>query len=125
MLDWTLGEVLITLLENDSVMISQGFHQPDYRLVSSRPIIVNPANIKVFPNPFSDQLIIQSTLLSGKNGVVHLADITGKVFWQKQIDGASIQEYSFGESLSPGYYVLSIQLFGDPGLYTIPVINLK
>ena len=124
-LDWTMGEVLVETMERPSMMISQGFQQPVYSLVSTRPTAEEDEHIIVFPNPFSDQLTIQSPSFSRKKGVLKIADITGTILWEQTIDGSRNEEHYSGAALSPGCYILTIQYSGFPGCYTIPVLKLN
>jgi hypothetical protein len=49
-LSWTIGEPVINSLENGSVRLTQGFHQP-YLTVSSVIEAQNENLVRVYPNP--------------------------------------------------------------------------
>jgi hypothetical protein len=49
-LSWTIGEPVINSLENGSVRLTQGFHQP-YLTVSSVIEAENENLVRVYPNP--------------------------------------------------------------------------
>ena len=53
-LDWTLGEVTITTIENNTSQITQGFHQPYFEITSTNEIPSEYGNIEIFPNPTFD-----------------------------------------------------------------------
>lgn len=49
-LSWTLGEPVINSLENGSLRLTQGFHQP-YITVSSLNEVASDNTIRLYPNP--------------------------------------------------------------------------
>lgn len=59
-LSWTIGEPVINSLENGSVKLTQGFHQP-YLTVSSVNETENDNLVRVYPNPTNAVLNIDFT----------------------------------------------------------------
>ncbi len=73
-LEWTMGEFMVETLKGPSYTITQGFHQTNLTVVSTQnPSIVG---LSVYPNPFTDQLILQN----GSQQVIqmHLMGADGK-----------------------------------------------
>jgi hypothetical protein len=50
-LDWTLGEPVILTLENPAVILTQGFHQPAYGLISAVDFTDWTGRIESFSKP--------------------------------------------------------------------------
>jgi hypothetical protein len=61
-ISWSMGEVFTDKLMGENVSFTQGFHQP--LNASSSPIdeILKNNNVRLFPNPTSDLLIVDSEL---------------------------------------------------------------
>jgi len=53
-IEWTLGELAITTIQNPPQQITQGFHQPVYTITSVDELPEGIGQISVFPNPTSD-----------------------------------------------------------------------
>ena len=109
-LDWSLGEVMIKSLEDPSMMLSQGFHQPSYNLVSTNPIPQEIGSIAVFPNPFSEEISIKMSYAKSEKGILELYDIHGKKIWEKTFHGSEIVEKYATGSLASGSYFLNVIL---------------
>ena len=109
-LDWTMGEVFIHSLENPFVQITQGFHQPEYNLVSIHEFPKEVGIITLFPNPVKDILKIQITLQKPSEGILELFDQTGKLIWRNGFMGDIIHEDLPVSHLSDGEYLLRVSL---------------
>ncbi len=73
---------------------------------------IHTEDVKVFPNPFSDELTVQLDLLSAQDISFSVHDITGKFISEKHIqarEGANNMNLNL-EDQQAGIYVLSIQL---------------
>jgi hypothetical protein len=74
-LSWTIGEPVVNGLENGSITLSQGFHQP-YLTVSSIYETENDNLVRVYPNPTNAALYIDFTA-SGEYSA-DLFDVLGR-----------------------------------------------
>jgi hypothetical protein len=74
-LSWTIGEPVINSLENGSVKLTQGFHQP-YLTVSSVNETENDNLVRVYPNPTNAVLNIDLTLSGAYSA--ELFDLLGR-----------------------------------------------
>jgi hypothetical protein len=74
-LSWTIGEPVINSLENGSVKLTQGFHQP-YLTVSSVNETENDNLVRVYPNPTNAVLNIDFTLSGAYSA--ELFDLLGR-----------------------------------------------
>ena len=109
-LDWSLGEVIIQTLEDPSVILSQGFHQPSYNLVSTKPIPEEIGSLIVYPNPFYEKISLKMSYSKSEKGIIELYDLNGKKIWEKPFQGTEVVEKYATGSLVPGSYLLTVIL---------------
>ena len=105
-IDYTIGEVLTSTLDNNGYLVTQGFHQISWSILSSNNIL-NEVDIKIFPNPTRDLLHVQ---LSNNEmpQMLSLYDLAGnKVLEVENADELNVT------SIAAGVYTLSIQLQGS------------
>lgn len=124
-LDWTLGEVVIQTLDRPSGMITQGFHQPSYTLVSVSPIPAELGNVLVSPNPFLAEVSITIAFTKPQHGVIKLFDMTGKELWKKGFEGNAVVEKYDASSLSSGPYLLVVSVSDDLFVYTYKIVKTQ
>lgn len=124
-LDWTLGEVVIQTLERPTGMITQGFHQPTYTLVSVSPIPDELGNVVVSPNPFFEEVSITLSFTKPEKGVIKLFDMTGKELWKKGFEGNSVLEKYNASALSSGPYLLVVSVSDDLFVHTYKILKTQ
>jgi len=125
MLDWTLGEVAIASLEAPSMMVTQGFHQPVYTLVSVKPLPEERGTVLVYPNPFSEELSIGMAWSNNENGIIQLSDMNGRVIWKKPFLGKDIDEKYNTGILTSGPYVLNIIISENSAVYAYQLFKIQ
>jgi hypothetical protein len=107
-LDWTLGESVILTFDNPPVVLTNGFHQPNYDLISALDLPTWTGHCEVFPNPCSDVLNIRLEFPTSENGFLELLDLSGKCFWHESFSGIAIsKEYAFS-SFPSGKYIVNL-----------------
>ena len=106
-LEWTLGEVVIHTLENSSNVVSQGFHQPAYTLVSANNLPDFIEKYELFPNPVTTQQKLKITLNGTEDITIRLSDLSGKTIWQKNLTAQYVDEVISYENIPGGGYLLS------------------
>ena len=84
-LSWTLGEPIINSLENGSLRLTQGFHQP-YITVSSLNEVGSDNAIRLYPNPANARLNIDFPQ-SGEYSA-DLFDVLGRKLQTFKINGS-------------------------------------
>ena len=104
---WTAGEAVVSTHASGSILLTQGFHQPNLVVTSiDEPIDVRPAaEITVFPNPVSDQLNVR---IENASGTIQFTvfDVQGKLLIQ-ETEALSNGTYSYDfSSFSSGSYFL-------------------
>jgi hypothetical protein len=106
-LDWTLGEPVILTLENPTVILTQGFHQPTYELISAVDFPEWTGRIYVFPNPVSTELNIRIEFQESEEGVLELIDMAGQCVWKDSFSGKLIDKNFQVSGLTAGQYHLN------------------
>lgn len=84
-LSWTLGELAVTTVNGESMMLTQGFQQGDLESVgfSLDPI---EWQIIAYPNPVVSALNIQFDLLEPGDFHIEIQDITGRLMRLEDYD---------------------------------------
>ena len=101
-LDYTLGEVLISTLDNNGYLVTQGFHQTSWSILSSNNIL-KEVDIKIFPNPTSDYLNVCSDISSVI--LVEIFNVNGQKFFKSSENASHTIDVS---SFSKGIYIINI-----------------
>lgn len=107
-LDWTIGEIAISSLSTSSEQLTQGFHQPSYKLVSGSKLPPNIGIIEVFPNPTQDIIRINAKLNRKQKVQIRLIDLQGKIIVDLDRKGVEITETLDLSLLSSGSYIISL-----------------
>lgn len=108
-LDWTLGELNIKTESNAIESITQGFHQPYYKITSSNELSENIGTIKVFPNPIIESINLELQFNKIEKVNITLYDFSGNLIWNTIKEGNKIQVNKSISQLSTGNYVLKIE----------------
>lgn len=105
---WTLGDIATSTETNGNVILTQGFQQNEFNIVTVEENLSTSFEIKLYPNPVSDQIQID---ISGKysGGIMaELIDINGKQVYSKLFD-ADTEKITIGfNSFAEGYYLLNL-----------------
>lgn len=124
-LDWTLGEVLIQTLENPAVIVTQGFHQPQYSLVAVQAIPADKGVICVLPNPFSNGFELKMNFKNFEKGIVQLYTMDGNILWKKSFKGKDLLEKYDATGLPSGTYMLAVSLSDDLFIKTYTILKTQ
>lgn len=76
-----------------------------------QPVTPGQAGLQVFPNPFTQDVQVNLSLVSGENISVELSDITGKLVLKKQLSfGSGNSAFTIsGRNLDAGTYLLNVK----------------
>lgn len=102
-LDWTLGEIM-TESYSGTIVLTQGFHQPDNNTTSLEDLASVVGTITVYPNPTTDFIVIE-TEQAGNLELV-LFDMSGRSVLRQNVSGSSSQLDLSG--LPDGSYLLRL-----------------
>ncbi len=106
-ISWTLGEVVIDAYEGDGMVITQGFHQPEYVVTSVEQFNYREFELFLYPVPSRDVLNID---ISGE--IKHqmnytITDLSGKIIKTGTIEKAKTRHQVDVSGLATGnYYIL-------------------
>ena len=109
-ISWTLGEVAVTTLAGDGIMLTQGFQQPFDIGVGYRPDQAN-WQIGVYPNPVRDELRIRFDIEQPGDFLLEVQDVTGRLIAQQKA------------SVSPGDIILINTATYKSGVYFLRVLT--
>jgi hypothetical protein len=109
-LDWTLGEVAVRTLENSNQQLTQGFHQPYYKITSIVELPSAFGKVEVYPNPVSKQLNISLSLEQTQKVQYQLINLQGKILYQEMMEGKVINDEISLEQIPSGSYFLRVQI---------------
>ena len=105
-ISWTLGEIATETIGNGTIILTQGFQQPNYGVVSVPKWGDNRFEIKAFPNPARDFLKISLKGNESTDLVVEMFDAIGrKLYIQKLEAGSTLHEIDM-TTYVPGMYYL-------------------
>ena len=127
-LNWSLGQVFDTTIEEEANHLTEGFQQGEYSPENEMLIGPNQNNfenisfsgsapeIQVFPNPTSDYLKINFGENKSENIVVNIYDMSGILLFNKKYSDSNNQLISINIKmlLKTGNYI--IQIIGDDKL---------
>ena len=123
-LSWSLGEIVIETYAASSVILTQGFQQPDYNTTSIKEVkSFTDFSVSVFPNPVNDFLNIQ--IGAGADLVtLNLYDLYGKLITTRIVNSPDGQQAQFDVSgLSKGYYLLKVIKLSNDQQKTYQIIK--
>ncbi len=123
-LDWTLGEPVIITMENENILLTNGFHQPTYDVISSTSHTDQSIFADIFPNPFTDQLNILVSIEKLNTGNIELIDLTGHCVWDESFSGKKINTHLNSSSLPSGLYFITIANHTGQIAQSFPVVKL-
>ena len=124
-IDWTLGEVSITTIQDANQQITQGFHQPNYMITGIEKLQEDIGEIKIFPNPTSDWLEMNLNLKQSSKVEIQFFDFKGKLIWSENIQGQQISIQKNISDLPSGNYFLNFQIEGSKSLPTFKIQKIN
>lgn len=102
---YTVGETSVTTVENDSTLLTQGFHQPNLTVTALEAAFL-PGTLTVFPNPTAGVINVQFADIPLENIVIVLFDLAGKQLLTAQANAdrwqADLSDWA------GGYYLLRV-----------------
>lgn len=103
---WTLGETVIATISNSNYTLTQGFHQSSYTIVDIKDISKQAKDIKVYPNPTTDEINIEWENFNQNGSYYTIIDMQGKFIDKKEIQTQK-EKVNMSE-LATGSYFLKI-----------------
>lgn len=116
--EWSVGEVVVHTVSTPSVVVTQGLLQPMPPGVSVGNVNSITGDIRVYPNPAKDVLVLQPRLAASSKLQYTLLDITGRTMSTGEAGlhtGQEKQTISIS-ALPPGSYILRVQTQQPDGM---------
>ena len=119
-INFTIGEVIIETVGDVDIDLTQGFHQTNWSFVGIYDFAPS-FEVKVYPNPTEDYLIIKS--FDYANKIYELYDANGKII----SEGHLLEEITKIDTraLLPASYSIKIKNTDHINLKTIKLIKIK
>lgn len=107
---WTMGEPIVLTLDNGTLVLTQGFHQPNMTIVG----VPTPRELPtpfVYPNPSSGQIFLNLAGLGRSGGTVRVVDAHGRLVRSHSFGPISAKPLNLDLSnLSNGVYFLRLTM---------------
>ncbi|MDD4756688.1 MAG: T9SS type A sorting domain-containing protein [Prolixibacteraceae bacterium] len=104
--DWTLGETVIATLPGSENILTQGFHQTKLLVTGLQEFNIPGLEVRVYPNPTSNMLMIEVIQTGNDNFRYELFDIAGRKIVLKNMN-SNIEEIDMSSYVS-GVYLLHV-----------------
>jgi len=114
---WSLGELVIDTDITDAMILTQGFHQPDYKNMPEKE-----SAIKVYPNPYDMFLVLEISELESENMFCMMVDMGGKVI--RIITNLKAYNEIVTADMSDGIYLLHIYDSNGRLVKSIKIVKL-
>ncbi len=120
---YTVGEAAVITLAQGTILLTQGFQQPEVTVLQHIPQIPYITDFIVFPNPASDYTTIRFNVFAPGNMVAMLVNNAGQVVHSKTMDvEAGLLEYTIPlQNYASGMYYLVLSI-GSSRKYTEKLI---
>ena len=120
---FTIGELAVTTYNQESFILTQGFHQNDYQFVNITESHLTESQLTIFPNPTNNisNIICETPHLTGS---LSIKTLSGQLVFSNEIFSTSqIQQIDLS-TFSQGMYFLEVVLgANDRIVYQIQKIN--
>jgi hypothetical protein len=122
-LSWTLGEPVTETFSAGNVTLTQGFHQGDITVTSTRTDEFTEMNINVYPNPAGEFVNIDVEGKPNEILTVELFSLSGeKVLIRKDFRTEKYQQLQL-KDLPAGTYILKI--INNEKVKTYKIVKMK
>jgi hypothetical protein len=119
--DWTLGEPVIETLTGSANILTQGMHQTKLLVTSLQELTIPGLEVRVYPNPVRDILMIEVIRTGNDLFRYELFDITGREAVVKKMS-SNTEEIDMGSYVS-GIYLLRVLSSGNENVKTCKIIK--
>lgn len=124
-INFTIGEPIIKELNNDVMILGQGFQQAYYSITSNNETMINQVKVSYYPNPTFDKLFINySTVLSSYK--VSVTTVNGYILENiplEKIDSKTIG-VDLTELVSGSYIVMLTNTINNKLITKFKVVKL-
>ena len=118
---WTVGSLAIETLTSGSYTLTQGFHQTRLSVTRITESPLPDIDLKVFPNPAQDFIIIQFEELNETPSYA-LYNVTGKLMESKIITSTTTQLEM--QNYATGQYILKLTSESGKPLHSFKIVKV-
>ena len=119
-ISWTIGEVTISTMNNSAILLTNGIAQPTYNITTVKHNLTQ-TEVKLFPNPAKDVLVLQSRNGQLKDALYSVFDMNGKLILNDKISGD--ETYIDFSNFSPASYLMKITDTSGQNIQTYKIIK--
>ena len=120
---WTLGEIAIETLEEGSVVLTQGFQQGYFEIVSIGEPLSNEFELNVYPNPASEFIWVDLKTSEIKSALVEIYNMEGKLVYNGKWESIDGPNKIMINKLSSSQYILRVSDSSGKVIQTFKLIK--
>jgi len=104
--EWTIGEPITETGSNASMLLTQGFHQPNYQISAIYENFSEAIDFALFPNPVQDLLNLKTIRNNSEKTSYsyQIIDTNGKVLHSSDIQ-SQLEQLDFSQMSNSLYYI--------------------
>ncbi len=121
-LEYTLGELSTESYTAGGMLLTQGFHQP-FVMVTSDEHVYDLTDLRVFPNPLTDLLMVEIPLTYSSNFIVSILDNYGRILETHELN-SGIHALQLNR-YPPATYLLHVMQAGSTINMQFRVVKIK
>ncbi len=118
---WTLGESLITTLQQGNEILTQGFQQPNYYLTDIFNVEQQQIVVSVFPNPTQGNISISFSQMTKEPYRLEIKDMQGKCLNNYELN--LLENNISVEMLAKGMYIFGISLNASSSMINFKIVK--
>lgn len=120
----SIGEPITGTLSNESFTLTMGFLQP-FSSASSVAPVITVSGFRVYPNPVSDVVIVESVDPECQTLFYHLVSVTGREILSGQVEHLQDQFRLPVQGVEDGFYLLVIWSGIDNAMFRTGLVIKK
>lgn len=118
---WTLGESLITTLQQGNEILTQGFQQPNYYLTDIFNVEEQQIVVSVFPNPTQGNISISFSKMTKEPYRLEIKDMQGKCLNNYELN--LLENNISVEMLAKGMYIFGISSNASSSMINFKIVK--
>ncbi|MCB2195914.1 MAG: T9SS type A sorting domain-containing protein [Bacteroidetes bacterium] len=122
-ISWTLGELAIETFETSDIILTQGFQQGYFEVTSVGEPLSNNFDLKVFPNPATEYVMVELQSDEIKDGIIQMYDMNGRLVYNEKFNVTQGPNRIELSDLSSSQYILKVSNSSGEVLQTFKLIK--
>ncbi len=107
-MSYTVGEAVVATGTSGTIVLTQGFQQPDNMMVGIESI-ESGISINAYPNPTSGEIILDFTVVNPAEFTIEIFDVSGKLMMNPEtlkVENSTKHQMDFSEFSSGNYFIV-------------------